>query len=147
MTYEEAMELSHFGAKVIYTPTLAPAYKNNIPIRIMNTFNPEGKGTLISHQSQCLRSQQIKGISSINEVDLITVKGTGMVGKTGTSMRVFTALASKRVNVILITQASSEMTISFAVTPEDRDLAVEGLQEEFEDADAVSKAIRGQNLL
>ena len=131
MSYEEAMELSHFGAKVIYTPTLAPVYKTSIPIRVKNTFNPDNPGTLVSEKSLCVESHLIKGISSINDVDLITVKGAGMVGKTGTSMRVFTALARKNVNVILITQASSEMTISFAVTPEDSKKAVEGLKEEF----------------
>jgi len=131
LTYEEAMELSHFGAKVIYTPTLAPVYKANIPIRVLNTFNPEGKGTLISLQSHCVETHYIKGISSINQVDLITVKGAGMVGKTGTSKRVFSALARQNVNVILITQASSEMTISFAVSPNDTKKAVDGLHQEF----------------
>mgnify|MGYP006284840151 CR=1 FL=1 len=131
MTYEEAMELSHFGAKVIYTPTLTPAIRESIPIRILNTFNREAGGTLISHQGLCTSEHLIKGISSINEVDLVTVKGAGMVGKTGTSARVFTSLARSNVNVILITQASSEMTISFAVNPADSDAAVAGLQQEF----------------
>ncbi|MFC2079866.1 bifunctional aspartate kinase/homoserine dehydrogenase I [Bacteroidota bacterium] len=131
MSYEEAMELSHFGAKVLYTPTLTPAFRGSIPIRIKNTFNPEAPGTLISHQSKCRSDHLIKGISSINEVDLITVKGVGMVGKTGTSARVFTALAKNNVNIILITQASSEMTISFAVDPKSSYDAVKGLNEEF----------------
>jgi len=131
MTYEEAMELSHFGAKVVFTPTLAPVYKSNIPIRIRNTFNTACEGTLVSRRSRSLNGHLIKGISSIDQVDLITVKGTGMVGKTGTSMRVFTALARKNVNVILITQASSEMTISFAVIPQDTEPATESLHEEF----------------
>ncbi|MFZ5939793.1 MAG: bifunctional aspartate kinase/homoserine dehydrogenase I [Bacteroidota bacterium] len=132
LSYEEAMELSHFGAKVIYTPTLSPAYKGNIAIRIKNTFNPEAPGTLISHQRFCTNSHLIRGISSIDEVDLVTVKGAGMVGKTGTSARVFSSLARYKVNVILITQASSEMTISFAVVPGDTSRAVEALSEEFE---------------
>jgi len=131
MSYEEAMELSHFGAKVVYTPTLTPAFRDSIPIRIMNTFNVEAPGTLISHQGLCKSDHLIKGISSINEVDLVTVKGAGMVGKTGTSARVFNTLAIKGVNVILITQASSEMTISFAVNPMDTENAVSGLEEEF----------------
>jgi bifunctional aspartokinase / homoserine dehydrogenase 1 len=132
MTYEEAMELSHFGARVVYTPTLIPAFKESIPIKIRNTFNREAPGTLISHESQCKSSHMIKGISSIDETDLITVKGAGMVGKTGTSMRVFSTLARNNVNIVLITQASSEMTITFSVSPDDTDKAVQGLQEEFE---------------
>ncbi|MBN1131721.1 MAG: bifunctional aspartate kinase/homoserine dehydrogenase I [Bacteroidales bacterium] len=131
MSYEEAMELSHFGARVIYTPTLAPVYQKHIPIRVRNTFNLDDPGTLISGKATPLRGHLIKGISSIDKVDLITVRGTGMVGKTGTSMRVFTALAKRGVNVILITQASSEMTISFAVNPQDTNAALEGLNEEF----------------
>jgi aspartokinase/homoserine dehydrogenase 1 len=132
MSYEEAMELSHFGAKVIYSPTLTPAYRSGIPIRVKNTFEPEQPGTLISGESTCEQNEMIKGISSINEVTLVTVKGTGMVGKTGTSARVFSSLAAYDVNVILITQASSEMTISFAVSPEDKLRAVKALNVEFE---------------
>ncbi len=132
MSYEEAMELSHFGARVIYTPTLTPAYKASIPIKVKNTFNPDLAGTLITGSSVCKQNELIKGISSINYVSLVTVKGTGMVGKTGTSARVFSSLARAQVNVILITQASSEMTISFAVSPADQSKAVEALQEEFE---------------
>ncbi len=115
MSYEEAMELSHFGARVIYTPTLTPAYKENIPIRVKNTFAPGEPGTLISTDVQCNQHEMIKGISSVDEITLVTVRGAGMVGKTGTSARVFSSLARYDVNVILITQASSEMTISFAV--------------------------------
>jgi len=132
MSYEEAMELSHFGAKVIYTPTLTPAYQGGIPIRVKNTFNQDSPGTLISNESYCSQSELIKGISSIDQVSLVTVKGAGMVGKTGTSSRVFSSLARYDVNVILITQASSEMTISFAVTPRDAAVALEALQEEFQ---------------
>ena len=132
MSYEEAMELSHFGARVIYTPTLTPAYKAGIPIRVKNTFKPELSGTLITAGSSCKQNELIKGISSINYVSLVTVKGTGMVGKTGTSARVFSSLANARINVILITQASSEMTISFAVSPADQSKAVAALQEEFQ---------------
>ena len=132
MSYEEAMELSHFGARVIYTPTLTPVYKGKVPIRVKNTFNPEAPGTLISQQTYCKQQSLIKGVSSINEVSLVTVKGAGMVGKTGTSSRVFSSLARYDVNVILITQASSEMTISFAVSPVDAAIAMEALHEEFQ---------------
>ena len=132
MSYVEAMELSHFGAKVIYTPSLSPAFKESIPIRIRNTFNLDAPGTIISHQGLCDSDHLIKGISSIDESDLITVKGAGMVGKAGTSSRVFSSLARSNVNIVLITQASSEMTISFAVSPKDTIEAVRGLEEEFE---------------
>ncbi len=132
MSYEEAMELSHFGARVIYTPTLTPAYLTSVPIRVKNTFNPKGPGTLISKEAICGQNELIKGISSINEIALVTVKGTGMVGKTGTSARVFSALARYHVNVILITQASSEMAISFAISPEDTTITVNALRDEFE---------------
>ena len=132
MSYEEAMELSHFGAKVIYTPTLTPAYRGKIPIRVKNTFSPDKPGTLISQDLRCDQSEMIKGISSINDITLVTVRGATMVGKTGTSARVFSSLARHNVNIILITQASSEMTISFAVNPADTETAVGALNEEFE---------------
>lgn len=141
MSYEEAMELSHFGARVIYTPTLSPAFKESIPIRIRNTFNREAQGTLISHQGLCKSAHMIKGISSIDEIDLITVKGAGMVGKTGTSKRVFSSLAENNVNIVMITQASSEMTISFAVSPDDTEKAVKGLRNEFKYEVKIKKEI------
>lgn len=132
MSYEEAMELSHFGARVIYTPTLTPAYKESIPILVKNTFNSCSAGTLISKETVCEQDELIKGISSIDQVSLVTLRGTGMVGKAGTSARVFSSLARKDVNVIMITQASSEMTISFAVSPADTERAEQALLEEFE---------------
>ena len=131
LTYSEAIELSHFGAKVIYTPTLRPVYKKNIPILVLNTFKPDLKGTLISHKSINGNKSPIKGISSIDHIDLITLQGTGMVGVTGTSMRLFGALAGKNINIILITQASSEYSISFAVVPSDSEHAKEAIANEF----------------
>jgi aspartokinase/homoserine dehydrogenase 1 len=131
LTYSEAIELSHFGAKVIYTPTLRPVYKKNIPILVLNTFNPESKGTVISHKSSDDNRSPIKGISSIDHIDLITLQGTGMVGVTGTSMRLFGALARRNINIILITQASSEYSITFAVSPSDSVPASEAIHEEF----------------
>lgn len=131
LTYSEAIELSHFGAKVIYTPTLRPVYKKNIPIVVLNTFNPSSKGTIISNKPGENHISPIKGISSIDHIDLITLQGTGMVGVTGTSMRLFGALARKNINIILITQASSEYSITFAVTPSDSILASEAIDEEF----------------
>ena len=117
LTYAEAIELSHFGAKVIYTPTLRPVYKKLIPIYIRNSFNPEAKGTLISEKSSNGSRSPIKGISSIDHIDLITLQGPSMVGVSGTSMRLFGSLAKRNVSIILITQASSEYSITFAVNP------------------------------
>jgi bifunctional aspartokinase / homoserine dehydrogenase 1 len=131
LTYSEAIELSHFGAKVIYTPTLRPVYKKNIPILVLNTFNPEAKGTIISNNSSNCNKSPIKGISSIDHIDLITLQGTGMVGVTGTSMRLFGALAANSINIILITQASSEYSITFAVSPSDSVLAADAILKEF----------------
>jgi aspartokinase/homoserine dehydrogenase 1 len=131
LTYSEAIELSHFGAKVIYTPTLRPVYRKNIPVAVLNSFNPASKGTIISGIPPGESRSPIKGISSIDQIDLITLQGTAMVGVSGTSMRLFTALARHAINIILITQASSEYSISFAVVPSDSDLAVKSLTEEF----------------
>lgn len=131
LTYSEAIELSHFGAKVIYTPTLRPVYKKNIPIKVLNTFNPGSKGTVISSKSTDGHISPIKGISSIDHIDLITLQGTGMVGVTGVSMRLFGALARKNINIILITQASSEYSITFAVIPSDSQAAAASMHEEF----------------
>lgn len=131
LSYAEALELSHFGAKVLYTPTLHPAYKKNIPIRIKNTFNPQLPGTIISKEGGNNTDSPIKGISSIDHIDLITLQGSGLPGVSGTSMRLFSALARVNVNVILITQASSEYSISFAVSPSDSEKALKSIREEF----------------
>lgn len=131
LTYSEAIELSHFGAKVIYTPTLRPVYKKSIPILVLNTFNPSAKGTIISNKKISENKSPIKGISSIDHIDLITLQGTGMIGVTGTSMRLFGALAKFNINIVLITQASSEYSISFAVIPGDSSKAIESIENEF----------------
>lgn len=130
MTYEEAMEMSHFGAKVIHPPTIQPALDKGIPLRIKNTFNPEAPGTLISTQSNGA-DYMIKGISSIDDITLLTLQGSGMVGVAGISARLFGALATAKVNVILITQGSSEHTISFAVKPQDALTARQAIEETF----------------
>lgn len=130
LSYEEAMELSHFGAKVVYPPTMQPAMKASIPILIKNTFEPEHEGTTISMESQ-KGTSVIKGISSIDNVTLITVRGSGMIGVTGVASRIFSALASAKVNIILITQASSEHTVCLAVLPEQSISAKQAIDEEF----------------
>ncbi|HTE30531.1 MAG TPA: bifunctional aspartate kinase/homoserine dehydrogenase I, partial [Chryseolinea sp.] len=113
MSYEEAMELSHFGAKVIFPATMQPAMINHIPIWIKNTFNPAFKGTVIHAHSG--NGKIIKGISSMNAVSLLSLQGSGLLGVVGASMRLFATLARENVNVILISQASSEHSICFAV--------------------------------
>ncbi len=125
LSYEEAMELSHFGAKVIYPPTIQPALERGIPIRILNTFNPSFPGTTIASDAAPSR-YPVRGISSISSAALVRVQGPGMVGVTGIAMRLFGCLARRRVNIILISQASSERSICFAVSPGDREAAVVG---------------------
>ena len=117
LTYAEAMEMSHFGAKVIYPPTLQPALKKGIPLLIKNTFHPEFPGTRISDQSDPA-GRAVKGISSIGHIALLTLQGSGLFGVPGIAGRLFTALATAGINIILITQGSSEHSISFAVKPE-----------------------------
>ena len=132
LTYAEAMELSHFGAKVIYPPTILPALRLNIPIYIKNTFNPSAVGTLIDG-IESKTSNKIKGISSIRNVSLITLQSVGMVGVSGVSMRLFGALAKEYINVILISQASSENSISVVVEAKDAQRAKELIYNEFKE--------------
>ena len=131
LSYAEALELSHFGAKVIYPPTIIPVLQKGIPVLIKNTFNTGFKGTLIDNESSSLDSK-IKGVSSIRDISLITLQGTGMVGITGISMRFFRALAHENINVILISQASSESSITVAVNTGDAVKAAKALEFEFE---------------
>ncbi|MGC9364900.1 MAG: bifunctional aspartate kinase/homoserine dehydrogenase I, partial [Fidelibacterota bacterium] len=130
LSYEEAMELSHFGAKVIHPPTIQPAMEKNIPVRIMNTFNPDFAGTVIT-SSPGNNGGPVKGITSISNIALLTVQGSGMVGVTGISSRLFGSLAKADVNVILISQASSEHSICVAITPESVPKAKTAIEEEF----------------
>lgn len=131
LSYTEAMELSYFGAKVIYPPTMVPAFMKKIPIVIRNTFQPEFAGTRIQFESE-KSGYPIKGISSISDVSVINLTGSGMVGKSGFSGRLFTLLAREQINVILITQSSSEHSITFAVNPNDAHKAVQLINTEFE---------------
>ncbi len=132
LTYSEAMELSHFGAKVIYPPTILPVYQKAIPVQIKNTLNPDHEGTLICQSETMGKEHPIKGISSISGITLITVQGLGMVGVTGISMRLFGALAKEEINVILISQASSENSISFAIDSRFADSANDAISKEFD---------------
>ncbi|HTM92737.1 MAG TPA: bifunctional aspartate kinase/homoserine dehydrogenase I [Flavisolibacter sp.] len=114
ISYHEAMELSHFGAKVIYPPTIQPLMSKNIPVWIKNTFSPHDEGTLL-HSNVYRNGNIITGISSINKLALLSLEGSGMVGIPGFSKRLFEALATNSINVILITQASSEHSICVGV--------------------------------
>jgi len=132
LTYSEAMELSHFGAKVVYPPTILPVYQKNIPLRIKNTFYPQREGSLVVSRTNGRKDRPIKGISSISGIALLTLQGIGMVGVTGISMRLFTALARVNVNIILISQASSENSISIAVEEQAVTVAENAIHGEFE---------------
>jgi aspartokinase/homoserine dehydrogenase 1 len=132
LTYSEALELSHFGAKVIYPPTILPVFQKSIPVQIKNTMNPSAEGTLIGNVNHPSAEHPIKGISSIDGISLFTVQGLGMVGVTGIAMRLFGALAKEEINVILISQASSENSISFAIDSARGKAATIAIQQEFE---------------
>ena len=132
LSYEEAMELSYFGAKVIYAPTIQPAMDLGIPVRIKNTFNSEHPGSIIKKSPE-KNSNEITGLASIDNIALLRIEGGGMVGVTGIAGRLFKTLALNRINVILITQASSEHSICVAVEPKFASLAVKHLLKEFEE--------------
>ncbi|MDR2702087.1 MAG: aspartate kinase, partial [Spirochaetaceae bacterium] len=130
LSYEEAMELSHFGAKVLHPPTVRPALEKGIPIVVKNTFNPSCPGTRISKDAE-RGEYPIRGISSLSRVTLVCLQGSGMVGVAGFSSRLFGALARRKISVILISQASSEYSICVAVDPKSGDDAAAALKEEF----------------
>lgn len=132
LSYVEAMEMSHFGAKVIYPPTIQPALRKGIPIYIRNTFNPAFEGTLIHKEHDPSFKSTIKGISSLGNLSLIRLQGSGMMGVPGVSARLFSALGKEKINVILITQASSEHSISIAITDKETKKAINAITEEFE---------------
>ena len=132
LSYAEAMEMSHFGAKVIYPPTIQPAMSKGIPIFIKNTFNPSHPGTKIHTNTDENFRSPIKGISALSNIALLNLEGSGMMGTPGISGRLFSTLAKEKINVILITQASSEHSISFAIANKDANNAKELLEEEFQ---------------
>lgn len=131
LSYTEAMELSYFGAKVIYPPTMIPAFLKKIPIVIRNTFHLDFPGSYIRHNTSP-SNLPIKGISSIDEISVLNLSGSGMVGKAGFSGRLFSMLSREQVNVVLITQSSSEHSITFAVKPSDSLKALSLINKEFE---------------
>lgn len=132
LSYHEAMELSHFGAKVIYPPTLQPLIKKNIPVIIKNTFEPNARGTKIDMKgSKKVDGHVVKGVSHIENVALLNVEGSGMIGIPGFSRRLFQTLSDKQINIIMITQASSEHSICIAVKLQDADQAKKVIDENF----------------
>jgi aspartokinase/homoserine dehydrogenase 1 len=130
ISYQEAMELSHFGAKVIYPPTIQPVSSKGIPTWIKNTFAPNDTGTIIQKETT-LNGSSIRGISSINSISLLSLEGSGMVGIPGFSKKLFESLAIKKINVILITQSSSEHSISVGMDSADADEAKNAIDEAF----------------
>lgn len=132
LNYQEAFELSHFGAKVLYPPTIRPLINKGIPLHLKNTFQPDHEGTWISNQVQPVSNDAIKGISSINQLSLVTIAGVGLAGVKGMAKRVFAALEAIDVNVILISQCSSEQNICIAIADSDKDKAVDALNQTFE---------------
>lgn len=131
ISYEEAMELSHFGAKVLYPPTIQPVLLRGIPIHIRNTFHPEKKGTFIRKNTNG-SSRPVRGISHIDNMALLSLEGSGMVGISGISKRFFEVLSLHNINVALITQASSEHSICIGIAEKDKQKAEKAINEAFE---------------
>lgn len=132
LSYQEAVELSHFGAKVLYPPTVMPVFKKKIPIVIKNTMDPDAIGTTITDDITPNNSSPVKGISNIDHIALLTLQGNGMVGVPGFSKRLFETLAQEKINIILITQSSSEHSICFGISDSDAQRAKEVIDAVFE---------------
>jgi bifunctional aspartokinase / homoserine dehydrogenase 1 len=139
ITYREAMELSHFGAKVVYPPTIQPVMSRRIPVVVKNTFAPDDEGTFIEPDSDAIDGGIIRGITSIDNVAILNLEGSGMVGIPGFSKRLFDALSRANINVILITQGSSEHSICVAIEERFSDLAQKVVDAEFEHDIAAGK--------
>jgi aspartate kinase len=131
ITYREAAEMSYFGARVIHPKTMMPAIENRIPIRIKNTFNPSHPGTIISNRAN--RTEKVvKNVTSIDGLSMVSIEGNGMVGVPGISARIFSTLAAVGVNVMMISQASSEHNVCLVIPERDRAKALKALRSEFE---------------
>ncbi|NRD20266.1 bifunctional aspartate kinase/homoserine dehydrogenase I [Winogradskyella eckloniae] len=139
LSYQEAVELSHFGAKVLYPPTVMPVLKKEIPIVIKNTMEPEAVGTTITKHITNTDHAPVKGISNIENIALLTLQGNGMVGVPGFSKRLFETLAQEKINIILITQSSSEHSICFGISANDALRAKEVIDSVFEYEIALQK--------
>lgn len=145
ISYREAAEMSYFGAKVIHPKTMVPAIDKHIPIRIKNTFNPTAPGTLISKTTQKSASV-VKTVTSIDNLCIISIEGNGMMGVPGISARIFSALARQHVNVMMISQASSEHNVCVVVPKTECGSAVHELREEFS-VDIAKKIIDDVNVM
>jgi len=130
ISYIEAMELSYFGAKVLHPRAIEPAIRHGIPVRVKNTFRPEVPGTIVV-KDQKQSKDIVKAVTVIKNVALINISGAGMVGTIGVAARVFTALANAGVNIVMISQGSSEANISLVVDEMHLDKAVKGIRTEF----------------
>ena len=131
ISYHEAMELSHFGAKVIYPPTVQPLIDKKIELKIKNTYYPENKGTLISNSVKKSNGQIVKGITFIDKVSILCIEGSGMIGIPGYSKRFFEVISNNNINIIMITQASSEHSICIALRKEDAKKGKKLIEKEF----------------
>jgi aspartokinase/homoserine dehydrogenase 1 len=131
LSYAEAQEICHFGAKVLYPPAIQPVMQKKIPVIIKNTFAPADEGTLISQESSG-NGGVVKAVTSIDNICLVSLTGGGMAGVVGIASRLFMALAKRNINAILITQASSEQSICIAIRQEDGENACEAIDGEFE---------------
>jgi len=130
ISYNEAAELSYFGAKVLHPKTMLPAMERNIPIRTLNSFEPQHPGTLVGAKSN--NGHAVRGITAIRDLSQVTVEGRGMMGVPGVAARVFTAVAHEDVSVLMISQASSEQSICFVIRKQDADRAIAALEHAFE---------------
>lgn len=130
LTYEEAMELSYFGAKVLHPKTIGPIAQHHIPCLIRNTLNPAAPGTLISNEKS-EKWTHVKGISHLDDVVMLNIAGPGMKGMVGMATRIFDSLANAQISITLITQSSSEYSISFCISAVDRTRALDVLHDEF----------------
>ena len=139
LSYQEAVELSHFGAKVLYPPTVQPVLDKNIPIVIKNTMAPEDEGTSITKDIENGSSAAVKGISNINDIALLTLQGNGMVGIPGFSKRLFETLSQEKINIVLITQASSEHSICIGISEKDAEAARIAIDTTFENEISLHK--------
>ena len=138
ISYQEAMELSHFGAKVLYAPTIQPVMAKGIPLWIKNTFAPEDHGTEIERKPKA-SANAVSGLSSIDKISLLLLEGSGMIGIPGFSKRLFEALSKEKINVILITQSSSEYSICVAIDESNVEKAKKAVDEEFVNEIALEK--------
>ena len=130
LSYQEAMELSYFGASVLHPKTIGPIAQYHIPCLIKNTSNPSAPGTLISNEND--QQKRVKAISNLDDLTMVNVSGPGMKGMVGMASRVFATMSRESISLVLISQSSSEYCISFCIYSSDADLAKQSLQEEFE---------------